>query len=1460
MERKDRMSDNNSLDHRTEKVGNVVLDLQYYHGNDEYSDGDIEEKLLSVVKNSEDLNDVLRREDEWPVLYHLSDIRENLLSWYDFPNGGTCLEIGAGCGAVTGVLAEKCSSVTAVELSRRRSLVNAWRHQECDHLKIIVGNFEDIPITDKYDYVTLIGVLEYAAYYLHDPDPFAAMLNKARSYLKEDGTLILAIENKYGLKYWAGTAEDHTGEFFDGVTGYPPGNKSALLASIRTFSRRQLEEMLREAGFEDTCFYYPFPDYKLPMEIYSQKRLPSPGNLPEAAPSYALERLILFDEGKAADALLSDNMYPDFANSYLVFCGGKAPEQVYAKYNSLRKPCFRTSTSLEGDKRVVKKALSPEAVSHIRRICANYDLLKDLYQNIRVLPPLDAADGRVCFSCLKGRPLAEHPDYGQDDLETICEKLQDALRVITDFKKDCLFPFEETDAFKEIFGCAGEAFRSREAVKNCNFDTIFDNFIVTDKGICCIDYEWVFPFAIPTDLLRFRALSYFYDAEKRYLSDRIDKDSFLKRFGFTEEEIRALGDMEYHFQEYVYGSDFSWVYTERYKKSGKSLDEYVQFQKELEGQIALKDSHIRNLSETIRVREQQLADHDSTVQNLTDQVTSKDRHIGNLEGQIGSLENQVGMLEDQAGGLQEQIGHLQAKVSEIETEKDSLQKRMLAQQDSIENLSARLSEERAASEKKDTVILAKETELQGKEKRLQDLEAMLKSPRFLAGQTARAAAHKMNRLSLRLRENAPGYRLRIRKREKERPLREGARVSEYEQWIENMEKKDRDMAPLSYEPRISILVPVYNVQDRHLIPCIESVLNQTYRNFELCLADDCSTWPNVRETLEKYSKDPRVKVVFREKNGHISECTNTALSVADGEFVGLLDCDDLLSPNALYEMAKLLNEDPDLDFIYSDEDKVDDDGLHRHMPHFKPDWSPDTLMSHMYTCHFTIYRRSLVQKVNGLRSAFNGSQDYDLALRISELTDHIGHVPKILYHWRERAESTSGNIEAKPYVYEAARKAKLEALSRRGLKGTVVPEPATHQYNVVYDPPEDALVSIVIPSKDHPDLVERCLSSLVRLTRWKRYEILLVDNGSEKEKRKLYEALAKQYHAKYFYHPMPFNFSAMCNMGAQKAAGDYLLFLNDDMEILEENWLSVMLGQAALPHAGCVGAKLLYPETGNIQHVGVINIDQGPCHAFSGMSDSQVYYFGRNRLVYNTLAVTAACLLISREKYDRAGGFCEDLAVAYNDVDFCMKVAELGYYNVVRADVSLLHYESVSRGNDALDTLKMRRLMNEQEFLYERHPSFAGRDPFYSPMLSQNSVDFSCNFQEAQMVRNHAVKVEKVPEYQDNRKIKCAVDAAYAERYVVVEGWAYVSGCLKNDDVKVRVLLSGEKGDFTADSIKIYRPDVAAAFPDEREISYAGFRTRIERSDLPDGDYRVFILLVLGRKTWKRDMGRILSK
>lgn len=543
---------------------------------------------------------------------------------------------------------------------------------------------------------------------------------------------------------------------------------------------------------------------------------------------------------------------------------------------------------------------------------------------------------------------------------------------------------------------------------------------------------------------------------------------------------------------------------------------------------------------------------------------------------------------------------------------------------------------------------------------------------------------------------------------------EQKRKSKYEKWIKRYEKEIYKTLPLRYNPLISVIIPVYNVESALLIECIESVRRQTYKNWQICLADDASTWKNVRKALEEYEADERIKIIYRQENGHISRSTNSALALADGEFVAFMDCDDTLAPNALYEVVRLLNEDKRLDFIYSDEDKMDEKGEHRHYPHFKGGWSPDTLLSLMYTSHLGVYRRKLVEEVGGLRIGYEGAQDYDLTLRITEKTDRIGHIAKVLYHWRERKESTATDVMAKPYILEAQKKAKEDALRRRGLKGSVEFVEEAAQFRVNYEVPDQTKISIIIPSKDNYGVLKRCVESIVLKSSYSDYEIIVVDNGSNKTVKQHYTELCREYGILYLYEQEDFNFSRMCNRGAAQAKGDLLLFLNDDTEVIEPEWLERMAGHASLPHVGAVGAKLFYPESHLIQHSGVVNVVEGPSHILCQVDDRIVSDFARNRMDYNYIAVTGACLMVAKTKFEEINCFDEDLPIAYNDVDLCFKLVEHGYYNVQRNDVKLFHYESLSRGDDRKDKAKFKRLALDRAKLYKRHESFYEYDPFYS--------------------------------------------------------------------------------------------------------------------------------------------------
>ncbi|HCO04551.1 MAG TPA: glycosyl transferase family 2, partial [Enterococcus faecalis] len=410
----------------------------------------------------------------------------------------------------------------------------------------------------------------------------------------------------------------------------------------------------------------------------------------------------------------------------------------------------------------------------------------------------------------------------------------------------------------------------------------------------------------------------------------------------------------------------------------------------------------------------------------------------------------------------------------------------------------------------------------------------------------------------------------------------------YPNWLARNEVLDieamtQEIATFHYQPKISIAMPVYNVEEKWLRLCIDSILNQVYTNWELCMADDASTDPNVKKILTEYQQlDERIRVVFREQNGHISEATNSALAIATGEFVALLDNDDELAINAFYEVVKVLNENPELDLIYSDEDKIDMDG-NRSDPAFKPDWSPDLLLGTNYISHLGVYRRSILEEIGGFRKGYEGSQDYDLVLRFIEKTtkERIKHIPKVLYYWRMLPTSTAVDQGSKGYAFEAGLRAVQDALVRRGINGHATHGAANGLYDVYYDIESEKLVSIIIPTKNGYKDVQRCVSSIIEKTTYQNYEIIMADNGSTDPKmHELYAEFEQQLPGRFFVESIdiPFNFSTINNRAAKKAHGEYLLFLNNDTEVITENWLTLMVSFAQQERIGCVGAKLLYPN------------------------------------------------------------------------------------------------------------------------------------------------------------------------------------------------------------------------------------------------------------------------------------------
>jgi O-antigen biosynthesis protein len=541
-------------------------------------------------------------------------------------------------------------------------------------------------------------------------------------------------------------------------------------------------------------------------------------------------------------------------------------------------------------------------------------------------------------------------------------------------------------------------------------------------------------------------------------------------------------------------------------------------------------------------------------------------------------------------------------------------------------------------------------------------------------------------------------------------------------------RRMRDMlAVLPLRPRFSVVMPVFDPPVHLLREALDSVLAQVYPDWELCIADDASRDPAVRAVLAEYSgRDARIKVAYREENGHISAASNTALALAGGEFVALLDHDDALAPDALFEMALAVNRDPAADVIYSDEDKIDEQGR-RSDPHFKPDWAPDSLLARNYVSHLGVFRRSLVHEAGGFREGFEGSQDYDLLLRVTERSDRVVHVPRVLYHWRAHAGSAGAARGRKSYAEEAAVRALEEALVRRGEPGRVVTSDVPGIYTVRYAILRRERVSIIVPTRDHGDDVDRCLRSLFERTTYENFEVILLDNGTtEPASLQRFEDWRAREPArlKIVRYDVPFNFSRINNYAAKHASGPYLLLLNNDTEIVTPDWIEAMIEQAQRPAIGAVGGKLLYDD-GTVQHAGVIvGLGGVAGHSHKHVRAADAGYMYTLQTVNNFSAVTGACLMVRHEVFDEAGGFDEAFAIAFNDVDFCLRLRAAGYRNVYLPHVVLYHHESKSRGVE--DTPEKRaRFLAEQQLMHERWGTNRVPDPYYNVNLTLATEDYA---------------------------------------------------------------------------------------------------------------------------------------
>jgi len=744
---------------------------------------------------------------------------------------------------------------------------------------------------------------------------------------------------------------------------------------------------------------------------------------------------------------------------------------------------------------------------------------------------------------------------------------------------------------------------------------------------------------------------------------------------------------------------------------------------------------IRHLNQTITERDDHIstltgvvAEYGANISDLTQNIVERDNRIGNLAQYINERDQQITNLNQEVLERDRQIASLNEAAIEFDRQIAGLSQIAAEREGLIAEIHTLLT---STSWKITAPIRAIGHRIKRIKHLLRILPGLIHRGGGIWATTQKTAA------TIR-REGLGGVKRRIHivNALATSALDEHGQLiasHDYAEWVRRYDTLD-DAARIRIHdrinamptrPKISVIMPVYNPPLEFLDKAIWSVRNQLYPQWELCIADDASPSQAVRDLLTQHAAaDVRIHLVFRTENGHISKASNSALEIATGEFIAMLDHDDQISEHALYLAAEALNQTPTLDFLYSDQDKIDTNGV-RYDPYFKPDFNPDLLRSQNYVDHLAVFRTSLVRELGGWRPEFDGSQDYDLALRVTEkiLPSQIGHIPHVLYHWRAVPGSLAIDASAKSYAPQRSREALADHIKRLGLQAEVTSHyPHFSIHRVIYSLHEEPLVSVIIPTKDGLDILRQCLDGLFNKTDYSNFEVIIINNQSkERETHEYLASISNDARVKVINYDQPFNYSRINNIAVQKANGSILAFLNNDIEVINRDWLREMVSHAARPEIGAVGARLYYPD-GTVQHAGVLLGYNGKAgHMYRYASPHWLGYWARGVLIQNLTAVTAACMVVRREVFEGVGGFDEkNLTITFNDVDLCIRIHQKGYRNLYTPYAELYHHESKTRGLSAIQS--------EEDYFAERWATELKNDSAYNPNLSLVSEDFSLSF------------------------------------------------------------------------------------------------------------------------------------
>lgn len=1048
-----------------------------------------------------------------------------------------------------------------------------------------------------------------------------------------------------------------------------------------------------------------------------------------------------------------------------------------------------------GSMQVEKKAAHYKAQSHVESLAEKYKDLKEYYQDSVIEPVFcEMANGQAVFPYIEGESLESRLDkyVNEKDYKGILSEIENYKKMITDNVE--IVPFHICDEFIGVFG-ANYPEEGIDAFKISDIDLIFSNIIISRDKWKVIDYEWTFNFAVPVEFIVYRAIKFYAEinAKRKFLTDN-NIYSFLGISEKERELYNKMDDafQSYVYGEHMptwrlyesisgknaYLQDIIsknideecmneiqvfYDYGEGYSEEN-SYKIFKDFDKKIEIEINLEKGvngiRIDPDMDYCIVKFFETSGNDGGLYDLdisSNGVDLEDNcivfltkdpqiYIQNLKEntKLIYIMCKIQVLQQYFAysmgksikGFQDKIKRIELEGQEADRRQSGIIEQLKEEHQSFENELEQIRNEKA---KLEVEFQVKQAEVVNT---LAQRDIILKSTSWKITKPYRFIARCIKRIAKviipeKVRKSLfiishDGFNEFNKKYVAYRNNKRAKRL-----YVEKLlspdktEFKQQRKKVFSKDILFSIIVPLYNTPKSYLIEMIESCQNQTYGNWELCLADGSDVEHRyVGKTVQLMAKkDSRIKYMVLEKNAGISENTNVAIKMASGNYIALLDHDDLLHSSALYEYMQVICEQ-NADFIYSDEMTFEGELNNIITMHFKPDFAIDNLRANNYICHFSVFSKELLEQAGLFRKEYDGSQDHDMILRLTEKAKKIIHVPQILYFWRSHPASVASDINSKVYAIDAGKRAVLSHLERCGLKGSVKSSKAFPTiFNIEYEIQNKPLVSILIPNKDNSDMLSRCINSILDMSTYGNYEIVLIENNSTEEETFRYYASLKDITKVriVYYQEIGFNYSAINNLGVNEAKGDYLLFLNNDIEIITPDWIEQMLMFAQRSDVGAVGAKLYYPDN-SIQHAGIIiglGSDRCAGGAHHKASRDNLGYMGRLFYAQNFSAVTAACMMVSAEKFRKVKGFNEDFAVAYNDVDLCLKLREEGYLNIWTPLAEAYHYESVSRGYDTEPEKRERFLQEAQLFREKWHDVIEGGDPYYNPNLTLDASDFS---------------------------------------------------------------------------------------------------------------------------------------